>query len=134
MEKVNLPLINSGLFMSLTFTLFKLLRTFYNSIMNISWYNSNNYGFSDVLIVSLRNTKPQVIVTLECLTFLTYDLLLFFFFLDFFVACFLKLGSRILQVSLRISRVLEALESSFVGYSYHVSRVHDLRIDYSYLI
>lgn len=50
------------------------------------------------------------------------------------MACFLKLGSRILQVSLRISRVLEALESSFVGYSYHVSRVHDLRIDYSYLI
>lgn len=76
--------------MSLTFTLFKLLRTFYNSIMNISWYNSNNYGFSDVLIVSWRNTKPQVIVTLECLTFLTYDLLLFFFLFRFFCGLLLE--------------------------------------------
>ena len=80
MEKVNSSLMNSDLFMSSTFpwnTFFKLLRTLYNSIMNINWYNSNNYGFSDVLIVSLINTKPQVIVTLVCLTFLTYDLLLF---------------------------------------------------------
>lgn len=85
MEKVNLLLINSGLFMSLTFMLFKLLRTLYNSIMNISWYNSNNYAFSDVLIVSLRNNKPQVIVTLECLTLLAYDLLPFFFLFRLFL-------------------------------------------------
>lgn len=58
--------------------------------MNISWYKSNNYAFSDVLIVSLRNNKPQVIVTLECLTLLTYDLLPFFFFLDSFCGLLLE--------------------------------------------